>query len=346
MNRQQLGKAAVAAALAVCAGSALAQRTSSNPALSTGATAASQESHTYGPCRGLDPTCYHEWGAIGAASSVLIFSRTSGPRDSILGDPLPTGNNPAMNATNVAQAGLKRMLTAAGITSTITENVGNLSNGSAKAIIFLSTSRDVLLDNGRYVTPSLAVSTSTSAYLDASKVNLRQYMRKGGGFVGIHQALGTEYNWFWFQGLLGGANMYDAAPLQEATVQIAAADPSTAVIGPAGTTFKFTDNWYTLVPFPSNVKFLASINDATMAGPVKKDVHPGHGAFRPVAWCHYYSGGRVWMTSMGGDPRAWADLSLPENQIGGANYLPGAAQFQALLVAGIKSAMGLTAFCT
>jgi type 1 glutamine amidotransferase len=340
MNRQQLGKAFVAAALAICAGSVLAQRPSS-----TGATTASMETHTYGPCRGLDPACYHQWEPVSATNSVLIFSRTSGPRASVLGNPLPSGGNVTPGPTNVAQAGLKRILTAAGISSTLTESAGSLSNGSQKAVIFLGTSGDVLFDHGRYVTANLAVSTTTSAYLDASKVNLRQYMRQGGGFVAIH-AMGTEPNWFWFQGLLGGANSYDAAPIQQATVQITAADSSTATVGAVGTTFKFTDDWATLVPFPSNVKFLASINDASMAGPVKKAVHPGHGAFRPVAWCQYYSGGRAWMTTMGGDPRAWADLSLPENQPGGASYLQGAAEFQKLLVAGIKSAMGLTPFCT
>ena len=52
------------------------------------------------------------------------------------------------------------------------------------------------------------------------------------------------------------------------------------------------------------------------------------------------------MTTLGQDPRLWADLSLPENQPGGANYFPGAAEFQKLIVNGIKSAMGLVPFCT
>ena len=34
-------------------------------------------------------------------------------------------------------------------------------------------------------------------------------MRGGGGFVGVHNAFGTEYNWTWYEGLLGGTNYYD-----------------------------------------------------------------------------------------------------------------------------------------
>ena len=30
-----------------------------------------------------------------------------------------------------------------------------------------------------------------------------------GAFVGIHNAFGTEYNWPWYEGLLGNANFYD-----------------------------------------------------------------------------------------------------------------------------------------
>ena len=65
-----------------------------------------------------------------------------------------------------------------------------------------------------------------------------------------------------------------------------------------------------------------------------------------MAWCHYYDGGRAWRTTIGHDVRATHDLSLPINQPGGTGFFPGAAEFQKLLVGGIKSAMGLTPFCT
>src|SRR5437868_3983015 len=126
-----------------------------------------------------------------------------------------------------------------------------MSVGTAyAAAIFLDTSGDVLWDHGRAVQTSLAVSTTTSAYLDAAKVNLRQYMRSGGGFVGIHNALGTESNWYWFTGLLGNANSYDSAANQPGTVQIQApGDSSTDPTGPPGTRFTHTDTFPTPVPF-------------------------------------------------------------------------------------------------
>jgi hypothetical protein len=56
----------------------------------------------------------------------------------------------------------------------------------------VNNSRDALWKHGTTVSTSAAVNTMTSAYLDQGKVNLRQYVRGGGGFVAIHNAFGTE----------------------------------------------------------------------------------------------------------------------------------------------------------
>ncbi len=104
-----------------------------------------------------------------------------------------------------------------------TEDVTRLSNlHRYKAVIFASTSRDTLFAHGRAVDPALAINTATSAHLDAAKTALRQYIRAGGGFVGIHNAFGTEYNWPWYEGLLGNANYYDHGANQDGMVNIVA----------------------------------------------------------------------------------------------------------------------------
>jgi hypothetical protein len=82
------------------------------------------------------------------------------------------------------------------------------------------------------------------------------------------------------------------------------------------------------VPFPTNVKFLATVDENTLA--TKRSTHPGHGRFHPVAWCQYYDGGRAWLTTLGHDGRAFTD---------GSGF-SGQAQFKQLIVNGIKSAMG------
>ncbi|MGJ7544270.1 ThuA domain-containing protein [Variovorax sp. LT1R16] len=277
----------------------------------------------YNVCRGTDAKCYNNWGAFATTPDrVLIYSRTAGPRHANLGTPMGTGMNPTMNPDNVMQAGLVRMLAEAGITADWTEDVAILGSriNNYKAIIFASSNRDTLW-NG-------AVTTSN----DAARTALRNYMRRGGGFVGLHNAFGAEYNWPYYEGLLGNANFYNHGPNRAGDVEIVAQDPSTDGV-PAR--FTFQDEWYNLAPFPTNVKFLAKVDTSTLL-PLTSAPHPGHAGFHPVAWCQYYDGGRAWLSTLGHNAH-----SFTANSTG-----PGADAFQKLVVQGVKSAMGLTPFCT
>jgi hypothetical protein len=366
MNWQQVGKGIVATSFALGAAAAFAQQgpveTYPQVPVTTDATAQSIGTFNYGVCStfGSDTTCYHNWGVQRATPpKVLLYTRTAGVRQASLGAPLAAGLNPPLGANNTTQKDMIRLLNAQGIAVDYTEDVHCLTGSTAPgsttcaamtnlnqyaALVFFSTSEDVLWDNGNAVVPALAVSGSTTAYLDAGRTALRQYMRAGGGFVAVNYALGqyadegvSEFNWF--TGLLGNANLYDSAGFQNGTIVIQSNDPSTAGVGAAGTQVPFQDSWFTLDPYPKNVKFLATVDESTLA--VKKAVHPGHPAFHPVAWCHYYDGGRAWITSLGTDASATSDLTTTPSPT-----VPNRAAFQSLLVNGIKSAMGLIPFCT
>jgi hypothetical protein len=284
----------------------------------------------YNVCRGTDARCYNPW-VTDRQNKVLIYTRTAGPRHANLGPALPAGRNPPLTAAHVVQNALIAWMAEQGVQADWTEDVTQLSNlNQYKAVIFASTSRDTLLKHGTLAAnPNAAVNTTTNAHLDAGRTALRQYIRAGGGFVGIHNAFGTEYNWPWYEGLLGNANYYDHGANQNGTVNIVGRDSSTNGIG----SFPFRDEWYNLVPFPTRVKFLATVDENSLA--TKRTTHPGHGDFHPVAWCQYYDGGRAWLTTLGHDAQAFTD---------GSSF-PGQAQFKKLIVNGILSAMGNIPFC-
>ena len=277
----------------------------------------------YNVCRGVSTECYNDWHAFDSLpNKVLIYSRTAGPRHANLGTVMAAGLNPPMNADNVMQANLVRMLAAAGITADWTEDVTILSGriNNYKAVIFASSNRDTLWN---------AAATTSN---DAARTSLRNYMRRGGGFVAIHNAFGAEYNWPYYEGLLGNANFYNHSANRNGIVEVISADPSTAGVPQR---FQFQDEWYNLMPFPTNVKFLAKV-DVSSLSPANAPPHPGHPDFFPVAWCQYYDGGRAWMTTLGHNANSFTE--------GGPGA--GAAAFQLLLTQGVKSVMGLTPFCT
>ncbi|WP_433383446.1 ThuA domain-containing protein [Actinoplanes sp. CA-142083] len=275
----------------------------------------------YGVCRGVDPRCYHDWGNFDPATDgwrVLLFTRTAGPRHANLGPALAAGLNPPLTAANVVQNGVAALGKANGFTVDWTEDLAQVSSPNQlfryNAVIFFSTSRDTLDD--------------------AAQTALRQYIRGGGGFVGAHNAFGTEYNWPWYEGLLGGANYYDHGPEQTGTVRtVDRRDASTSSLP---SRWGFEDEWYNLVPFPSKVRILATVDESTLTRGVAGSMgHPGHGDTHPVAWCQYYDGGRAWLTTLGHDA-ALFDLNAT---------FPGAAEYRSLLLGGIESAMGKKPFC-
>ena len=329
-SRSRVRALHIAAALALTAGAALAQ--TGNPG---GPINDNLGAPDYGVCRGLDVKCFHSWARPKTeAYRVLLFTRTGGPRHQNLGPSLPPGLSPALADANVVHKGMLAIAAKNGWTLDYTEDLAFMTNLSGyNAVVFFSTSRDTLDDDG--------------------KTALRQYMRAGGGFVAIHNAFGTMYNWPWYEGLIGGTNYYDHGPNRTGDVVIVdAKDASTKALPPR---FGFKDEWYNLAPFPTKVRFLATVDEKSWTavppappyppgavprqppGPRLPRVvgeHPGHGGFHPVAWCQYYDGGKVWATTLGHDAGIFAD---PE--------IPGAAAFQAMITGGIKSVMGAEPFC-
>ncbi len=385
MNWQQVGKVMIGTSLALGATAASAQYPQV-PRLYNNV-AESMENYNYGVCSTFGSSaqalsCYHNWGVVRATppgfpnGKVLLFTRTAGPRHASIGTALAKGLNPPLGANNNTQKDMIRLLNAQGIAVDYTEDINAFTNlNQYAAIIFFDGSRESMWNHGNYIVPGMAVSTSTTAQLDSAKVNLRQYIRAGGGFVAIHNAFGTEYNWPWYEGLLGNGNYFDHGGFRTGSAQVAALDPSTAgigadysipggqanpcagctvpAVGAVGTEFPFQDEWYTLVPYPTNVKVLLNLDIGTQTSQctglpcyyTKGDstLPPAQTAgLEPIAWCHYYDGGRSWDTVLGHDVSATSDISLPPS----GSSVPNRAQFQNLLVNGIKSAMGLIPFCT
>ena len=177
------------------------------------------------------------------------------------------------------------------------------------------------------------LSTTRDALDDAAQTSLRQYVRAGGAFIDVHNAFGTEYNWPWYEGLLGNANFYDHGPNQPGVVQtVSRRDVSTQGLPDR---WGFTDEWYNLIPYPTRVRVLLKVDESTLAQGARGNLgHPGHGREHPVSWCQYYDGGRAWLTTLGHDVKDWTDEPLKGDQ-----------HFIQHLLGGIKSAMGMTPFC-
>src|ERR1700722_799526 len=90
------------------------------------------------------------------------------------------------------------------------------------AVIFLSTTGDVLND--------------------AQQAEFEKYIRSGGGFVGVHSATDTEYNWAWYGNLVGAYFRNHPSVQQVATLHIV--DPNFIATKGLPSEWKRLDEWY------------------------------------------------------------------------------------------------------
>lgn len=147
-----------------------------------------------------------------------------------------------------------------------------------RVVVFLSTSGEVLTPRGRAA--------------------FGAWVRGGGGFVGVHLAVGTEPSWDFF-GELVGARFTRHPSFQPAVITVEdQRHPATAHL-PAQ--WPFRDEWYEFEPNPrGTVRVLASVDERGYEGGT---MGPDH----PLSWCHENCGGRSFYTSLGHADAAYAD---------------------------------------
>ncbi|MDG9717803.1 ThuA domain-containing protein [Streptomyces sp. DH24] len=159
------------------------------------------------------------------------------------------------------------------------------------AVVFLSTSGEVLTPPGR---------DRLTAYVDA-----------GGGFVGVHAAACTEYDWPHYGELLGAR--FDRHPaLQPGKAVVEDRDhPATRHL-PA--VWHFTDEWYDFRTNPRPaVRVLVSADETSYEG-------GGMGEDHPLAWCREQGRGRVFYTALGHTSEAYRDPDFRSHLLGGITW--------------------------
>ena len=116
------------------------------------------------------------------------------------------------------------------------------------------------------------------------------YIRGGGGYVGVHAAADTEYDWP-FYGNLVGAYFASHPAIQQANVRVE--NRAHAATAHLPQTWTRTDEWYNYrTNARSTARVLATLDESSYSG-------GGMGADHPHAWCKTFEGGRSFYTGGG-----------------------------------------------
>ncbi|MFJ2715628.1 ThuA domain-containing protein [Streptomyces sp. NPDC087437] len=216
------------------------------------------------------------------AKRVLVFSKTAGFRH----DSIETG----------VQA-LKDLGGPSGITVDSTEEAKQFTTANLArydAVAFLSTTGTVLNAD--------------------QKQAFEKYIAGGGGYMGIHAAADTEYEWPFYGGLVGA--YFDSHPqIQKATVRVPEHDhPATKGLDDA---WDRTDEWYNYRSNPrDHARVLATLDESTYQGGTMNGDHP-------IAWCQAYQGGRSFYTGLGHTKESYAEDGFRSHLLGGLKYVTG-----------------------
>ena len=139
---------------------------------------------------------------------------------------------------------------------------------------------------------------------------MERFIESGKGFVGIHSASDTEYDWDWYTKLVG--RMFHIHPVIQ-TARLNIIDSSFPGLQGFTGNKLWTDEWYEFGPEKiKGLNYIMAV-DETSYNPIvnwgdKKGV--GMGKLHPVAWYHNYDGGRGFYTSLGHMPAIFSDPSF------------------------------------
>ena len=215
---------------------------------------------------------------------VLVFSKTAGFRHSSI---------------ETGIAAVKKLGAENGFDVDATEDATVFNDTTLKryrAVVFMSTTGDIL----------------DAVQQDA----LERYIQAGGGWVGVHSATDTEYDWPWY-GKLAGA-WFQSHPqnpnVRKGTFRVL--DKTHVSTKGFPDTWEREDEFYNYKYINPDIHVLVDIDEKSYQGGTNGDHHP-------MSWYHEYDGGRAWYTNMGHTEATYAEPLFLKHLLGGIQYAMG-----------------------
>ena len=217
------------------------------------------------------------------ATKVLVFSKTSGYKHKSIPDGMAA----------IQKLGLEN-----GFEVDTTKNADLFTEENLKkysAVVFLSTTGNVLNNK--------------------QEAAFERYIQAGGGYVGIHAATDTEYDWGWYTKLSGAQFLSHPKGTPEADFIVKDKD-FIANKHLADTVWHRTDELYNYKNLNADVNVILTLDESTYEGGQNGDYHP-------IAWYHEYDGGRAFYTGGGHTKDSYTETDFIKHILGGIQYAIG-----------------------
>jgi len=216
---------------------------------------------------------------------VLVFSKTAGYRHESIPDGI---------------AMFQKLGQEKGFLVDTTENSSKFNEENLRnyhAVIFLNTTMDVLNKQ--------------------QQNDFQRFIQAGGGFVGIHAAADTEYDWPWYNGLVGA--YFESHPNNPnvRTAEFYVTDHNHPASDSLPARFTRSDEFYNYKSIKRDlINVLVKIDESTYEGGTNGEDHP-------YSWYHEYDGGRAFYTGMGHTKESYTEPLFIDHVWGGLQYVLG-----------------------
>ena len=169
------------------------------------------------------------------------------------------------------------------------------------------TINDKYLENFQVL---IFLSTTGDIFKEEEQKAIEKFIQSGKGYVGIHAASDTEYDWPWYTKLVG--RMFNIHPvIQTAKLQVTA-NKFPGLQGFSNDVL-WTDEWYEFKPeTTTGLNDILAVDESTYNPNVQwgEKKGKGMGNFHPVSWYHNYDGGRSFYTALGHLPAIYTNQAF------------------------------------
>jgi type 1 glutamine amidotransferase len=151
------------------------------------------------------------------------------------------------------------------------------------------------------------LNTTGDIFDSAQQKVMERFIQAGKGFVGIHSATDTEYDWDWYTKLVG--RMFHIHPVVQ-TARLNVLDAGFPGLQGFTGNRLWTDEWYEFGPEKvSGLNYILAVDESSYNPKVDWGAKKGEGMgkLHPVSWYHTYDGGRSFYTALGHIPAIFGD---------------------------------------
>ena len=159
------------------------------------------------------------------------------------------------------------------------------------------------------------LSTTANVLDHKQEAAFERYIQAGGGFVGVHAATDTEYDWNWYGKLVGA--YFQSHPRGTPEADFIIKDKNfVATNFFTDSIWHRTDEMYNFKKMNPDVNVVLTIDESTYEGGENGDYHP-------MSWYHEYDGGRAFYTALGHTDESFSEENYLKHLMGGIQYAIG-----------------------